>query len=109
MNVASGDAILLNSSSGYAGRFEIIAEKNVPISISATRGGENQGLRLNNFSATFNGSSVQNINNSSNAKTFTSTLTGTNNLLIGATLEMTASNVKAGKYNITYDVNIDYQ
>lgn len=109
MSVASGNAILLNGNAGLPSEFEIIAEKNVPISIYATRGAAVRGLRLNNLTASFNNGSVQNINNSGNAKVFNSSASGSNNLKIGATLEMTANNTRFGHYNVSYDITIDYQ
>lgn len=109
MNVASGNAVLLNGNIGSFAEFNVITEKNVPITIYAVPGSAVRGLRLNNISAAINNDAVQNINNSGNAKTFSSTASGSNNIKLGATLEMTASNVKFGHYSLNYDVRIDYQ
>lgn len=102
----TGNPVLLDGTIGQSAQFDIIAEKDVTVSISASGSSIVNGLQLSNITASFNNSSVQNINSD---KTFTTSANGTNNLQIGATLNINATSATAGQYNLTYDITISYQ
>jgi hypothetical protein len=106
MNVRRGDAILSNGS-GQAAIFDVTAEKNAVLSISAVGEAEAQGLALSNFMASLNNGTVLAINNATN---FSSSATSTTNVLkIGARLNINAAAVTEGQHSVGYNISIDYQ
>jgi hypothetical protein len=105
MNRSAGNTLLLNGTAGIAGRFSLVVEKSVSISIIASDGALTGGLRLISMTASLNGGATTNIKTT---QTFTTNSTGTNDLRIGGTLDV-RTGVAIGTTSVPYTLVLNYQ
>ena len=111
LSVASGNLILVGGGVGSPAIFDVIAEKNVSISVYASPGAAVSGMSLGNMMGSFSGSNMPqgiNMTNANNAQLFNTSETGNDTLVVGATLSV-PKNVASGTYNLNYNLIIDYQ